>query len=165
MGVFKHHGLIEELREHGHKARAQILHSYTLGAYESPRALWHDDTDPTVGYQMVRLKLKVMPEGEESFETSINTRLQPLSALGRGDFIEVYYDPNDHDRVVFDYEEETKKAAQAAKDLVDDHWDPDSLDSFSQQKLDDVMERLIEGKITEEEADAEQAKIYREAKK
>lgn len=164
MGIFKHHGLIKDLREHGRKARAQILGSKTLGGYEGLKAIWADDMDPTIGYQMVRLRLKVMPEGEQPFEKVLYTRLQPFSALGRGDFIDVYYDPNDHDKVVFDYEEETRRAAQAAKDLVDDRWDPAQLDSFDQQKLDDLMEQNIEGKLSDDELDRQMGEVYRNAR-
>ena len=99
--LFKHGHLEKKLREQGKKARAQILSIKTEGEGNSMRALFADDDDLTTGWFLCRLDLRVLPSGEPPFETRVHTRLHTLK--GKGDMVPVWYDPDDHDKVVVDY--------------------------------------------------------------
>jgi hypothetical protein len=78
--------------------------------------------------------------------------------------IDVYYDPDDHDRVFFDDEADARRAMGGPRQAASDRWDPDQLDEQQRQRLEALMERNVLGEISDTELEAEQAKIYGETK-
>jgi hypothetical protein len=107
---YKHSRLLKELRENGRTAPAEILGMRTEGSYSEMGAAWADDSDLTKGGTLCRLELRVMPPGEPPFEKTIRTRVNTFKYTG--DRIEVLYDPNDHDKVAFDYEADAQHVMQ-----------------------------------------------------
>jgi hypothetical protein len=83
-----------------------------------------------------------MPEGEEPFEATIKTRWYPSAGgLHRGVVVEVLYDPNDHDKIVIDYEAalrdaeariDQQRSGWSARGLVET---PTGLESASGEPL------------------------------
>jgi hypothetical protein len=100
--LYKHDRLEKKLREHGRAGRATILSIRTEGRGNSARASWSDDDDLTTSWVLCRLELQVMPPGEAPFEVTLRTRLNTLKT--KGDTVPVLYDPDDHEKVVVDYE-------------------------------------------------------------
>jgi hypothetical protein len=104
--LYKHDRLEKELRESGRTAQAQILSMKTEGESSSVKSLWAADDDLTTQWTLVRMTLRVMPEGEPPFETTVRTRLNTFKY--KGDMVPVLYDPADHDKVVVDYQADAK---------------------------------------------------------
>ncbi len=104
---YKHSGLLKELRATGRTAPAEILGMRTEGSYSEMRSAWADDSDLTAGGTLCRLELRVLPPGGPPFEKTIRTRLNTFKYTG--DTIDVLYDPNDHDKVAFDYEADAQR--------------------------------------------------------
>jgi hypothetical protein len=100
--LYKHERLEKKLRKHGRPATAEILAIRTEGSGNSARASWANDDDLTTSWVLCRLELRVTPPGEAPFEATVRTRLNTLKS--RGDSVPVLYDPDDHDKLVVDYE-------------------------------------------------------------
>jgi hypothetical protein len=111
--LYKHKRLLEQLRVSGRAAQAKILHCRDEGTgATSKRTVDFDITQSWGNYQ---LELRVRPEGEPEFDAVVKTRLY----WGRnpGDVVEVFYDPDDHDRIVVDHEAEGRKDMEQMKRL------------------------------------------------
>jgi len=101
--LFKHQHLLEELRKNGRQATAEIVHVQTLGGGSNLRAAWAADDDLSSGWMDCRMNLRVFPgHGEPPFEATVMTRIHTLKLQGGS--VPVWYDPQDHSRVVVDYE-------------------------------------------------------------
>lgn len=101
---FKHKHLLEDLRKNGRSATAEILSMRTLGEGSSLRSAWSSDEDLSTGWMDCSMKLRVVPKdrGELPFEATVRTRIHTLKFQGGS--VPVWYDPEDHSRVVVDYE-------------------------------------------------------------
>jgi hypothetical protein len=106
--LYKHDRLEKKLREHGRAAPAEILAMRTEGEGTSARASWSNDDDLTTSWFLCRLELRVMPPGEAPFDATVRTRLNTWKA--KGGTVPVLYDPEDHDKVVVDYQSDARKA-------------------------------------------------------
>ena len=122
--------------ESGRTAPAEILGMRTEGSYNEMSAAWADDSDLTKGGSLCRLELRVMPPGEPSFEKTIRTRVNTFKYTG--DTIEVLYDPNDHDKVAFDYEADAEQAMERAAP----HHDHDA--NVGEARLDPELQQLMD---------------------
>lgn len=122
---FKHKHLLEDLRKNGRSARAEILSMKTLGEGSNIRAIWAPDEDLTSGWTDCRMKLRVIPDDrwEAPFEATVLTRIHTFKY--KGDSVPVWYDPNDHSKVVVDYEAdvERKIRVQQEMDKAQQDWD------------------------------------------
>jgi hypothetical protein len=134
--IWKHDGLLKELRESGRTAPAEILGMRTEGSYNEMGAAWADDSDLTKGGSLCRLELRVMPPDEPPFEKTIRTRVNTFKYTG--DTIEVLYDPNDHDKVAFDYQADAQQAMERARP----HHDHDA--NVGEAPLDPELQQLMD---------------------
>lgn len=118
--LFKHKHLLEDLRAHGRKARAEILSMTTVGAGSSARATRTPDDDLTTSWTDCRMKLRVVPEdrAEEPFEAEVLTRIHTLKF--KGTHVPVWYDPRDRSRIVVDYELDAQTTMSALAAAVAD---------------------------------------------
>lgn len=112
--LFKHKHLLEELREKGRHATAEIVSMQTEGSGSSARASWAPDDDLTTSWTDCKMDLRVFPPGESPFEVTVHTRLHTFK--WKGDKVPVWYDPGDHRRVVVDYEEDVTTKMRAISD-------------------------------------------------
>ncbi len=120
--LFKHKHLLEELRRTGRQATGEILDLTTIGEAASLRAGWSSDTDLTTTWFDVRMKLRVVPQDhvEAPFEATVLTRIHTLKT--QGSHVPVWYDPNDHSKVVVDYEADVQeKIALSARLDISTH--------------------------------------------
>jgi hypothetical protein len=106
--LFKHKHLLEELRKNGRRAQAEIISMKTVGEGSSMRAMWAPDDDLTAGWMDCSMHLRVMPKNEAPFEAHVLTRIQTLK--WQGGSVPVWYDPQDHSKVVVDYEADVEAA-------------------------------------------------------
>jgi hypothetical protein len=113
--IYKHGRLEKKLREHGRAAPAEILSMRREGRGSGFRAMRAADDDLTAGWTLCRMQLRVMPEGEPPFETTVRTRLNTFKY--KGDVVPVLYDPADHDKVVVDYESDARATMENAAAL------------------------------------------------
>jgi hypothetical protein len=107
---YKHERLEKKLREHGRTATAEILSMRTEGSGNSVSGAFAPDEDLTASWTLCWMKLRVTPEGEPPFEVSLRTRLNTFKY--KGDTVPVLYDPDDHDKVVVDYEADARAAME-----------------------------------------------------
>jgi ATP-dependent Lon protease len=112
---FKHKHLLEELREKGRHATAEIVSMQTEGGGNSMRANWAPDDDLTTSWTDCKMDLRVFPPGEPPFEVTVHTRLHTFK--WKGDKVPVWFDPDNHHRVVVDYEEDVTTRMRATSDL------------------------------------------------
>jgi hypothetical protein len=105
---YKHEHLLKELREHGRAATAEILSMRTEGSGNSARKMFAPDEDLSAQWTLAKLDLRVMPEGEPSFDVTVRSRLHTFKY--QGETVPVLYDPADHDKVVVDYEADLQAA-------------------------------------------------------
>ena len=107
---FKHRHLLKDLREHGRQAGAEIRSMRTVGESGSIRSAWASDQDITTGWFDCRMELLVIPreQGVPPFEATVMTRVHTLK--WEGSHVPVWYDPEDHSRVVVDYEADAESA-------------------------------------------------------
>jgi hypothetical protein len=166
--LYKHERLEKKLREHGRAAPAEILAMRTEGRGNSARASWSNDDDLTTSWTLCRLELRVMPPGEPPFEATVRTRLNTWKT--KGATVPVLYDPDDHDKVVVDYEsdaratmegktmgEDPELAALDALEKAEGASAPAESDRLDQLKqLADLHER---GALTDAEFAAEKQRI------
>ena len=113
--LYKHGRLEKKLREHGRPATAEILSIRTEGQGNSAKAQWSDDSDLTTSWTLCRLQLRVKPQGEAPFEATVRTRLNTLKS--QGDTVPVLYDPDDHDKLVVDYELDARRQMEGSAAL------------------------------------------------
>jgi hypothetical protein len=113
---FKHKHLLEELREKGRHATAEIVSMQTEGGGNSMRADWAPDDDLTTSWTDCKMDLRVSPPGESPFEATVHTRLHTFK--WKGDKVPVWYDPGNHHRVVVDYEEDVATQMRAVNDAA-----------------------------------------------
>jgi hypothetical protein len=106
---YKHTRLEKKLREHGRAATAEILSMRTEGSGHSAKRTADDDL--TQGWTLARLDLRVMPDGEPPFEVTVRSRLNTMK--WKGDTVPVLYDPDDHDKVVVDYETDAQDTMES----------------------------------------------------
>ena len=122
---FKHKHLLEELRQNGRRATAEILSTTTMGSGGSVRSVWSSDQDLSTGWMDCRMKLRVVPKnrGELPFEATVLTRIHTLKL--QGGQVPVWYDPEDHSKVVVDYEADlqAKIHYQAESDRLAHRYD------------------------------------------
>jgi hypothetical protein len=108
---YKHKHLLEELRKTGRPARGQVISMTHAGG-----GLFHAGARPDEGgtWMEVQVHLRVIPRhhGDESFEVNLSTRIHSLKH--KGDTVPVWYDPNNHSRVVVDYEADLEKEFHGA---------------------------------------------------
>jgi len=111
--LFKHKHLLEELRQTGQQASAEILSMKTEGDGGNMRALWASDEDLTTNWFDCRMTLRVVPRdrAQAPFETTVHTRIHTLKFQGGS--VPVWYDPKDHTKVVVDYEADVQGTMQA----------------------------------------------------
>jgi hypothetical protein len=114
--LFKHKHLLEELREKGRHATAEIISMQTEGGGNSSRANWAPDDDLTTRWTDCKMDLRVFPSGESPFEVTVHTRLHTFK--WKGDKVPVWYDPDNHRRVVVDYEEDVATQMRALNDAA-----------------------------------------------
>jgi hypothetical protein len=114
--LFKHKHLLEELREKGRHATAEIISMQTEGGGNSMRANWAPDDDLTTSWTDCKMDLRVLPPGESPFEVTVHTRLHTFKWTG--DKVPVWYDPDNRRRVVVDYEEDVATKMRAVNDLT-----------------------------------------------
>jgi ATP-dependent Lon protease len=102
--LFKHKHLLEEMRKSGCPGIAEVLSMKTVGSGGSIRAVWAPDEDLTTNWTDCWMKLRVRPNdrAEAPFEATVLTRIQTFKFMGST--VPVWYDPNDHSKVVVDYE-------------------------------------------------------------
>jgi len=112
--LFKHQHLLEELREKGRHATAEIISMRAEGGGNSMRANWAPDDDLTTAWTDCQMDLRVFPPGESPFEATVHTRLHTFK--WKGDRVPVWYDPDNHRRVVVDYEEDAATKTRAIND-------------------------------------------------
>lgn len=112
--LFKHKHLLEELREKGRHATAEIISMQTEGGGGSMRANYAPDDDLTTTWTDCKMDLRVLPPGESPFEATVHTRLHTFK--WKGDKVPVWYDPDDRHRVVVDYEEDVATKMRAIND-------------------------------------------------
>lgn len=112
---FSHKHLEKRLRAEGREAKAEVLHCKTEGSESSFRALWADDDDLTTGSLLVRLKLRVKPDGEAPFEATVHAKVHGI--IFQGDTVAVLYDPQDHSKVVVDSQAVLEEAKAASRPL------------------------------------------------
>jgi hypothetical protein len=115
--LYKHERLEKKLREKGRSAPAEILAMRTEGRGNSARASWSNDDDLTTSWTLCRLELRVMPPGEPPFEATVRTRLNTWKT--KGATVPVLYDPDDHDKVVVDYQSDAR-ATMEGKPMAED---------------------------------------------
>jgi ATP-dependent Lon protease len=115
MMLFKHRNRLEDLRKTGQSATAEILSITTLGQGSSSKAWGSADDDLTTGWIECRMTLRVLPAGQAPFETTLMTRVQTLKS--KGGHVPVWYDPNDHSKVVVDYEADVQRVMHATANL------------------------------------------------
>jgi ATP-dependent Lon protease len=113
---FEHKHLLEELREKGRHATAEIISLQTEGGGNSMRANWAPDDDLTTAWTDCKMDLRVSPPGESPFEATVHTRLHTFK--WKGDKVPVWYDPDNHHRVVVDYEEDVATQTRAVNDAA-----------------------------------------------
>jgi hypothetical protein len=111
--LYKHDRLEKKLRERGRTARAEILSMRTEGRGNKATAFGATDDDLTKAWTNCWLHLRVMPEGEAPFEAKLRTRLNTFKS--QGDTLPVLYDPDDHDRVLVDFEADAREAMDRAR--------------------------------------------------
>jgi ATP-dependent Lon protease len=130
--LFKHKHLLEDLRRHGRKARAEILSMTTIGEGNSARAMWAPDDDLTTSWTDCRMRLRVVPEdrAEAPFEADVLTRIHTTKF--KGTHVPVWYDPQNHSRVVVDYEEDAQNTMRALA-VADDGSGERSVHRYDQQ--------------------------------
>lgn len=174
--IYKHERLEKKLREHGRTASAEILSMRTEGRASSAKAQWSADDDLTTSWTLCRLQLRVMPEGEPPFETTVRTRLNTFKY--KGDVVPVLYDPADHDRVVVDYQTDAQVAmGRVAHGRVDPELEElerltareashgrasPGGSSDSLERLEKLAELHERGVLTDAEFAVEKAKILNE---
>ncbi|SEL95252.1 S16 family serine protease [Streptacidiphilus jiangxiensis] len=102
--LFKHKHLLDELRKRGRTAPAEIISVRTVGGGNNLRAMWASDEDLTAQWMNCWMHLRVVPKNraEPPFEATVLTRMHTLPL--EGGVVPVWYDPEDHARVVMDYE-------------------------------------------------------------
>ncbi|MBF9067254.1 S16 family serine protease [Streptacidiphilus fuscans] len=101
---FKHKHLLKDLREHGRRGDAEILSMRTIGEGSNARSAWSSDEDLTTSWFDCSLKLLVQPvdRSQPPFEATVKSRVHTLK--WQGSHLPVWFDPEDHSRVVVDYE-------------------------------------------------------------
>jgi hypothetical protein len=113
---FTHKHLLEELREKGRHATAEIISMQTEGGGNSMRAGWAPDDDLTTSWTDCKMDLRVFPPGESPFEVTVHTRLHTFK--WKGDRVPVWFDPGNHRRVVVDYEEDVATKMRVISDAA-----------------------------------------------
>ncbi|MEY9872382.1 hypothetical protein ABH931_001858 [Streptacidiphilus sp. MAP12-33] len=123
--LFKHRHLLEDLRERGRTAPAEIISVKTVGGGNHLRAMWASDQDLTAQWMDCWMHLRVVPKSraEPPFEATVLTRMHTLPL--EGGVVPVWYDPADHARVVVDYEADVqgKMHNLAHGDLLQHRYD------------------------------------------
>ena len=112
--LFKHKHLLEELREKGRHATAEIISVQTEGGGNSMRANWAPDDDLTTTWTDCKMDLRVLPPGESPFEVTVHTRLHTFKWAGEK--VPVWYDPGNRLRVVVDHDEDAATKMRAISD-------------------------------------------------
>jgi hypothetical protein len=107
--------LMNDLRERGQSAPAEILSINFHGEGHSPKSLFHPN-DPTASWTLARLTVLVKPDGAEPFEATLDTKLYTFKT--RGSTVPVLYDPRDHRKVVVDQELDLQQQTDAAQGKV-----------------------------------------------
>jgi hypothetical protein len=177
---YKHAHLEKKLRENGRSAPAEILGIRTEGSGSGARAMRSTDDDLTTTWFLCWMHLRVIPDDGPPFEASVRTRLNTLKS--KGDTVPVLYDPNDHDKLVVDYESDARaamdRASPGAAGVDPELAELDALEKqveaatpaaapadASQARL-DRLEQLADlhdrGVLTDAELAAEKAKILNE---
>ncbi len=125
--LFKHKHLLEQLRKNGRKGTGEILSITTLGSGSSARQPFRPDSDITTTWTDAKIKLRVVPDDrlEPPFEADVLTRLH--STKNQGDHVPVWYDPEDRDKVVVDYEADAQRIMQGLVDLKQSLADAERL--------------------------------------
>jgi len=169
--MFKHSHLEKKLRDHGRSAPAEILSIKTEGSAgtQNPFKAWSaDDDDLTTSWFLSRLELRVMPPGEPAFEKTVHSRLNTLKS--KGDTVPVLYDPDDHDKVVVDYQADAqtemdrldaqRRAMKPSPEDVRPNTDVGSLDPELQQLMDlEEEERRTGGQPGAQASGGSQARL------
>ena len=123
--LFKHKHLLEDLRERGRSAPAEIISVRTVGGGSHLRAMWATDEDLTAGWMDCWMRLRVVPKNiaEPPFEATVLTRMHTLPL--EGSHVPVWYDPADHAKVVVDYELDVRAKTHylAEADLLAHRYD------------------------------------------
>jgi hypothetical protein len=151
--LFKHGHLEKQLRAQGRSATAEIVSIKTEGQGNSMRAMFADDSDLTTTWFLCRLDLRITPPGEPAFEARVHTRLNTLKSAG--DTVAVLYDPNDHGKVVVDYQSDAKAAMDSAAELqrltrdLDKDDDAASAASAGGAALDPELQQLMDSEEAE----------------
>lgn len=125
--LFKHKHLLEQLRKNGRRGIGEILSITTLGGGSSARQPFRPDSDITTTWTDAKVKLRVVPDDrlEPPFEANVLTRLHSIK--NQGDHVPVWYDPEDHDKLVVDYEADAQRIMQGLADLTQSLADADRL--------------------------------------
>ncbi|MEY9936848.1 S16 family serine protease [Streptacidiphilus sp. MAP5-3] len=111
---FKHKHLLKDLREHGREGNAEILSMRTIGEGGNMRSAWSSDEDLTTTWFDCWMKLLVQPvdRSQPPFEATVKSRVHTLK--WQGSHVPVWYDPEDHSRVVVDYEADVENKIHLA---------------------------------------------------
>lgn len=116
--LFKHQEKLEDLRQTGRRATAEILSMKTLGHESTTRGIATPDEDLSTSWSDCWMQLRVTPEdsSDPPFEATALTRIHTFK--WKGSTVPVWYDPLDHTKVVVDYEDDlahhddTRKVAE-----------------------------------------------------
>jgi hypothetical protein len=133
---YKHERLLKKLRAEGRAAQAEVLHVRLEGSGSSGRRA--EDFDITQSWYDYRLELRVKPAGEPAFDAVVKTRL--YWARNPGEVVDVLYDPDDHDKIVVDYEAEGRKDMERQRSIAQA---PDRI-AASTERLAEVREQLAQ---------------------
>ena len=114
--IFKHHHLLDELRQKGCKGTGEILSMQTLDQSGKLKAAWSPDENLSTTWSDCRMKLRVTPDdrGQTPFEATVMTRIHTFKF--QGFHVPVWYDPADLSRVVVDYEADLERLNQAQQE-------------------------------------------------
>ncbi len=108
-----------------------------------------EDTGTTVNNSpRVRIRLRVEPEGEEPFEVERKLLVSRVAFPRRGERVEVFYDPDDHERFTFRND-----------DLADDPVGGAAAEPSRLDELAKLGELRATGVLTEAEFEAEKRRI------
>jgi hypothetical protein len=169
--LYKHEHLVKKLRKDGAAAPAEILGIRTEGRGNSARASFSNDDDLTTTWSLCRLELRVMPPGGEPFEATVRTRLNTFKS--KGSTVPVLYDPDDHDKLVVDYESDARAAMDgtggdpeldelAALEQAEGTSAPASGEGDRLDRLQQLADLHDRGVLSDAEFASEKAKILSE---
>jgi ATP-dependent Lon protease len=117
--LFDHKRQLEDLRRDGRHGTAEILSMKTLGSVTTAQGMSAPDEDLSYRWTECWMKLRVVPDDrdEAAFEADVTTRIHTMKWQGYQ--VPVWYDPDDHSKVVVDYEADLQQQEAEVQRLVE----------------------------------------------